>query len=122
MEQVKLIYQNGGYDCKEATSDAMDTLGLFFSDDCYNPSSFKDYIFNDWEIYTNSNATALEKKDGYVLLSDMHSEEEIPTVLRMTQGQFIKLLDDWQEKVLNLKPKEAIITYENDQFILETSD
>jgi hypothetical protein len=40
----------------------------------------------------------------------------------MSRDQFIKLLDDWQEKVCKLKPKEVIIKHENDEFVIETKN
>ena len=40
----------------------------------------------------------------------------------MTHDQFIKLLDDWEEKVYKLNPKEVTITYENDEFTIETKN
>ena len=40
----------------------------------------------------------------------------------MTCEQFIKLLTDWEEKVIKKKPKEVTIKYENDQFVFETKD
>jgi hypothetical protein len=40
----------------------------------------------------------------------------------MTKKQFVQLLDDWQEKVCKRKPKEVTITYDGNQFTIETSD
>ena len=123
MEYVQFSYNNGNYSHKNATSNEMDTLGLFLSDDVNCDSlSFKEYALNDWEIYTSSNATALEKKNGCIFMSDMYSQEEVPSILKMTREQFIKLLDDWQEKVCKSKPKEVIIKYENDEYTIETKD
>ena len=101
----------------------MNILGNFLTDDAsYNPTAFKEYASNNWEKYTSSNATALEKENSYILLTDLYSEEQAPTVLKMTRQLFIQILTDWEEKVLKLKPKEVIITYDNDQFTIETKD
>jgi len=40
----------------------------------------------------------------------------------MSRTQFIKLLDDWQKKVCKHKPKEVMITFENNQFNIETKN
>jgi len=66
------------------------------------------------------NITALERDGDFVFLRDLYPEEEIPTVLKMTKKQFGKILTDWEDKVIKLKPKEVIIIYENDQFTIET--
>jgi hypothetical protein len=65
----------------------------------------------------------MEKENGYVVLTDMYSEETVPTEFKISQQQFVQLLDDWQERVCKpYKPQEVIIKYENDQFIIETKD
>lgn len=98
-------------------------LGDFLTSDVrFRTSVFKEYAFNDRQQYMSSNATTLEKQNDYILLRDQYPEEEIPTQLKMTRDQFIKLLDDWEEKVCKLKPKEVIIKYENDEFIIETKN
>jgi len=113
----------GNYCARNASNIEMNILGNFLTDDAsYDPSSFKEYALNNWEKYTSSNATALEKENGYILLMDLNAEEKNQTILKMTREQFIKILTDWEEKVLKLKPKEVIIKYENDQFIIETKD
>lgn len=123
MEFVKFILSsNGRYSYKGGSNVKMDILGSFLASDVYYPSSFIEYAFNDWEQYTCSNTTALEKDDGYILLTDLYSDERVPTVLRMTQNQFVQILTDWKEKVLKLKPKEVLIKYENDHFIVETKE
>ena len=79
-----LLDQNFGNYCSYDASDTkMSILGLFLTDDAsYYPSSFKEYALNNKEKYTSSNATALEKENGYILLTDLHSEEDIPTILQ----------------------------------------
>jgi len=112
----------GYYSYTNASNIKMDILGCFLASDVRSrPSFFKEYAFNDRQEYTNANATALEKEDGYILLSDLYSEEETPTELKMTRDQFVKLLTDWEEKVCKLKPREVVIKHENDGFIIETT-
>ena len=126
MEFVKLsLSQNyKNYSYIDASSIKMSILGLFLTDDvgCHS-SSFKEWGINDnWGDETNGNTTVLEKDGNYILLSDLYSEEETPTELKMTQQQFVQILTDWEEKVCKLKPKEVVIKYENDEFFIETQD
>ena len=123
MEFVKFILSsNGRYSYKGGSSIKMDILGSFLASDVYYPVSFIEYALNDWEQYTSSNITALEKDNGYILLTDLYSDEKVPTVVKMTQNQFVQILTEWEERVLKLKPKEVLIKCQNDQFIIETQE
>jgi|SRR4030095_2977939 len=114
---------HGYYSSKNASSIEMCNLGHFLTSDVRSRRSvFKEYAFNDRQQYLSSNATTLEKQNGYILLGDQYPEEEIPTRLQMSHDQFIKLLDDWEEKVLKLKPKEVVIKHDNDEFVIETKN
>lgn len=111
------------YSYQDASNIKMCILGSFLTSDVgFRPSFFKRYALNDQQQYTNANVTALEKQNGYILLSDLYPEEETSTELKMTHAQFIKLLDDWEEKVCKFEPKEVTITYDNDEFVIETKD
>lgn len=55
-------------------------------------------------------------------MSDLFSDEKIPTVLKMTRKQYVQVITDWEEKVCKRKPKEVVIKHENEQFIIETKD
>ena|SRR5437660_4323192 len=115
----------GSYSYEKSSSIKMDILGLFLTSSVgYAPCSFREWgLTNRWENdETNGNVTALERNGDYILLRDLFSDEEVPTVLKMTREQYGQILTDWEEKVLKLKPKEVIITYENDQFVIETKD
>lgn len=124
MEFVKLLLSQNykGYSYIDASDIKMTILGLFLTDDVGCSSSpFKEWAFNDnWGDACSGNTTSLEKEDNHILLTDLYPEEEIPTQLKMTHDQFIKLLDDWEEKVCKPMPKEVVIKHENDQFIVET--
>jgi hypothetical protein len=105
---------------KEASDVEMAILGQFLTGNVSCGSlSFKEWIFNDRETSACGNTICLEKEDSYILMSDMYSEEEVPTKLKLTQVQYLQIFDEWQEKVCKLKPKEVIIKYEDDQFIME---
>ncbi|HEX4068700.1 MAG TPA: hypothetical protein VHX42_01255 [Candidatus Babeliales bacterium] len=125
MEFVKFFLDKnyGDYSSQHASNIEMCILGNFLTSDVgYYPLSYIEYVFNDWEEYTSSNVTALEKENGYILLTDLYSEEEMPTALKMTRDQFVQMLTEWEEKVLKKKPKEVIIKCEDEQFIIETKD
>jgi hypothetical protein len=123
MEYVKffLDVKYGDYTSRKASNIEMTILGHFLATDAGNrPSSFREWFFDDSTPDASSNLTSLTREDGYVLLSDLYSEEDNPTELKMTYAQFLKILDDWEEKVIKAKPKEVLIKYENDEFTIET--
>ena len=124
MEFIKLVISSSeGYSYDSASNIKMDILGNFLANDVIHPSSFINWAFNDdWGDACSVNITSLEKEDHHIILTDLYSEEETPTELKMTRDQFIKLLNDWEEKVCKLKPKEVIIKYENDEFVIETKN
>lgn len=100
-------------------------LGIFLTSDvrCSERSFFKDWALNDAETITGGNATALEKEDGFVVLFDgtePMTDEIRANGFKIPRDQFVQLLDDWKEKVCEKQPKEVIIKYENEQFIIET--
>jgi hypothetical protein len=124
MQFVKLILSCGkSYSYQNSSNIKMDILGIFLTDDVSDrPSSFREWFFDDNSFYASSNATSLSKENGYVLLSDLYSEENEPTELKMTYSQFLQILDDWEKKVIKQKPKEVIIKHENNEFYIETKD
>jgi len=121
MKFVKSILSlSGGYQYKDASDIEMNILGDFLISDVYRPSSFREWFFDQSTPYASGNLTSLKKENGYVFLWELYSEETSPTKLKVTYFQFLKLLDDWEEKVLKPRPKEVIIKYENDEFTVET--
>ena len=126
MEFVKLILSSHGtYLYKDASNIEMTILGCFLTDDVgYYPSSFKEWgLTNKWKNdETNGNCTFLKKEGNCILLSDLYPEETVPTVLKLTREQYRQILTDWEEKVLKLSPKEVVVKYENDEFVIETKN
>lgn len=111
------------YNYKGASSIAMCILGRFLFSDVGNDISFyKEWLLDNKYNSAGGNITELDRAGNYILLSDAYSEEDIPTKVKMTAGQFLKLLDDWEAKVCKLKPKEVIITYDNNEFVIETKN
>jgi hypothetical protein len=141
MDYIKIVYENGFYRYTGGTTSAMDVLGVFLATDVgYSEQkwpSFKDWALADktdpnskFSHTIGGNATFLEEdddNDGCIHLVDATGSDEddyyyIPARLIMTKKQFVQLLDDWQEKVCKRKPKEVTITYDGNQFTIETSD
>lgn len=111
------------YSYQDASNIEMCILERFIADYCSsNTSSAKEWILDEQFTEGGGNSTWLEEENGYILVTDMYSEEELPTVLKLSNDQLIKLLDDWQEKVLDLKPKEVTINYQYDKFTIETKN
>ena len=105
----------------------MTHLGFFFTSDvgCSKEDSptYAEWAFQDrWGRGFCGNAIRVEKEGDWVFLSDIFSEEEIPTELKMSRQQFVDIIDDWFNKVCKRKPKEVTITYDGNQFTIETSD
>jgi len=124
MEFIKLVLSDYGYEYGDDSSDSMYILGRFFTDDV----GCKGSLFGRWAIddslgfAADGNATQLEKEGDYIVMSDLHSEEETPIQLKISRQQFVALFDFWEEKVCKLKPKEVIIKCENGEFSIETKD
>lgn len=112
------------YIYRDASNIEMTILGHFLvSDIGCGPSPFKEWAFNDnWGDACSGNITGLEKEDNYILLTDLYSDEAIPSSLKMTREQYVQVITDWEEKVCKLKPKEVTITYDNDEFIIKTKN
>jgi hypothetical protein len=128
----------GNYSYQESSNIAMNVLGTFLSEvECEEQKrpSFKDWALADKDdsngIVTHTigtNANFLEEDDnGNIHIvdaigSDDQDEYYIPGRIIVTRQQFVQLLDDWEENVCKHKPKEVIIKYDNDQFIVETKE
>lgn len=114
------------YTCTEASNMEMEILGNLLSRDIEcNTDSYKQTLADSSLHAQCGNFTFMAKKNGYVILSYLYSEETVPTEtlapeFKIPQQVFIQLLDDWQEKVCNALPKEVIIKYEDNRFIIET--
>jgi hypothetical protein len=123
MEFAKLLApENSDYVCIEASNIEMGILGNLLSRDVEcNIYPYKETLADDRSTGRGGNFTSVEKEGDYVFIIDLYSEEVVPTEFKILKKVFIQLLDDWQEKVCKHKPREVIIKYKNDQFIIETS-
>ena len=125
MESIHLLVSDSGwYRYNDASSTEMTILGHFLITDIgCSPSPFKEWAFNDnWGDACSGNITGLEKEDNYILLTDLYSDEEVPSALKLTRKQYVEVITDWEEKVCKLKPKEVTITFQNDEYVIETKD
>jgi hypothetical protein len=138
MNFFKLVYEewksngvmHGSYSYRGASDLKMDIIGRFLvSDVRCNNTHFRAWSLADKEdvngIYSyniGGNVTDLEEENNEILMRDSYSEEEIPTVVKMSRKQFVQLLDDWNEKVCKVKPKEVVIKYENGEYSIETHE
>ena len=128
MESVRLVLNAayGNYVCQDASGVGMSNMGIFLSRDLEcNTLIFKKWASNGLERKMEGiggNFTFLEKEDDHILISDLYSEEEESIELKIGVQQFIQLLDDWQKKVCDKKPKEVIIEYKDGKFVVETKD
>lgn len=126
MEFAKLSLNNRGYySYQDASNVEMNILATFLTDDirCSGRTFFKDWLLsneNAWAV--SGNATVLEKEGDYIYMTEEYSVEEELTEFKIGIQQLVKLIDDWNEKVCKLKPKEVIIKHENGEFIIETKE
>jgi hypothetical protein len=115
------------YICKEASNTEMGILGLLLSQDIEdNILPYKQTLDDNTLCARGGEFIFMEKENGYVLLSELRSEEAVPTEFKLSRQQFVQLLDDWQDKVCRFtpefKPAEVIIKYDNDTFTIETNE
>lgn len=109
------------YTCTEASDADMLILGNMLADDVRNNAlSYKQTLADDTLHGQSGNFVSMIKENGYVILSDLYSEEAAPTEFRIPRYLFERLLDDWQEKVCKRKPRELIIKHIDDKFTIET--
>ncbi len=127
MEYTKLILSEyGTYSCREFSNDDIGTLGFFLSSDI----SFRIGLFRPWAIddslgmETSGNTTRLEKENNYIFLSDLYDEDNPPSTLKISREQFVKILDEWDKKIIKAdpRPKEVIIKQDGDLFFIETNN
>ncbi len=121
MEFAKLILtpEWKSYTCTEASNIEMEILGRMFADDVRDTaSSYKETIADNSLRAQSGNFIFMAKENDSVVLSDLYSEESEPTEFKISQQAFIRLLNDWQEKVCLHMPTELTIIYDTEHFII----
>lgn len=123
MSYVKLNHNGRSYSYDGSDDVTMDIIGLFLSSDAgYYSDVYKEWALNPTKLKANGNITALEKEENNTIaLTDMYNQTSHPALIILTTNQFVQLIDEWQEKVCKHIPKDVVIRYENDQFIIETT-
>ncbi len=127
MNSAKIfLNQRGYYQYKDGSNIQMIILGHFFTSDVGCDTTFKDWAETATDGDSCSgNITRLEVEGDDILLSDFYPEPEFEhIVLRINKQKFIKLCNEWFEKVCNgktgeQKPKELEIIHDNDEFWIE---
>ncbi len=115
-----LAFKDDCYGYKDADIAEMAILGCFLISDVYCfGSKPKEWVLFDTQ-YTKygANITFLEKKDGYIIVSDQYSEEpDGGPYFPIEQREFVKFLDEWENICKqNPKPQEVVITYDGKRF------
>jgi hypothetical protein len=122
MDRAKIVLnERGYYRYKNGSNVKMLILSDFFTDDVGCRTTFRDWAetATDGDC-CSGNITRLEIENSDILMTDLYPE--VPAVLRITKDQFIKLFDEWLEKVCKKKPKEVMIIHDNDEFRIEIKD
>jgi len=131
MDFLKMKLDNGGYLYEYACTVKMYVLYKFLSNDikCNN------FIFRRWvfanKFDSSSEFTPIikgsitfleEKNDGFIYLCAFLSLEDDNELVefKLTKEQFVKILDDWEQKVCKLMPTDVSIKYGDNKFIIDT--
>lgn len=128
MDFTKLCLNDNGlnYSYVDSSNLDMTVLSNFLSNDAdykstQNYPSWQEWALNDTlGMDIHGTITILEKRDDYILLSDIYSKEDDPIELKMSRPQFVTLLDEWQEKICKKMPHDVTIIYENNKYSIET--
>jgi len=136
---VNLMLEHNFYERIYESSFEMAIIGFFLSRDVR--WDYVDY-FKTWTTFNetypaknkrayavNDTIVTLERTKDYIYFTNENPDDDpeddeitIITYLKIPTQQFLQLLNDWQEKVCNQKPKRVCIKHENDEFTIETSN
>jgi len=129
---VNLMLKHNFYERIYESSFEMAILGFLLSRDVrWDYVDFFKRWATEWKLgdkqkrcyAINDKIITLERSKDYLYFTNENPDDdsiELVTYFKITTAQFLQLLDDWQEKVCDKKPREIIIKYENDEFIIET--
>jgi hypothetical protein len=123
MNNVKIFLNERGYYQRESGSTIKMSLlaGLFVDDVGCNRASFKEWAdtASDGDCFSG-NITNLELEGDDIVMTDLYPE--VPAEVRMTRHQFVKLFDEWQEKVCKNRPRELFIIHDNDEYFIKVTN
>ena len=117
-EYVKIqLDDDGSYGYEEADTQEMCILGTFLATDvgCYSPS-FKKWVLDEKINSFGGNYSSIDKEGEYLFVG-CEFELEGP-YLKIHKDEFIKILDTW-EQFCKTRPREILITKDNDTFTIE---
>jgi hypothetical protein len=97
-------------------------LGMFLTIDMKCQEKFRQLFYDAKCRAIGGNLTYLEKEKHCVIISDIYVEGNYPINIEISNKEFSKILDIWLDTVCKCTPTEVIITYENDQFTIETKE
>ena len=122
MDYVKIkIDRFGHYAPFEIHSEDLGLLGSFLTSDvrCLNYLFYKNWALDENAFLSGGNYSSLEKEDGFILIGCEFSEEpDRGPYFKLSIEEFVKILDQWEE-FCKTKPKEILITRENDVIKME---
>ena len=119
-----LLYRNF-YAYHKSDTIGMCILGLFLTSDMgpFPCKGFIDWVNDDESNeVVSGNLTTLEKKDGFIVLSNEYLQEEVPTEIKIPHDKFLNILLEWRDKICKEKPKGVIIRQQDGKFFFETKN
>jgi hypothetical protein len=128
MESVWFILDvdYGNYSYRDSSNIAMSILGECFASDIGSGTSFRDWAAasTDGDTY-GGNISLLEIENDEIIIIECYLE--IEASVRMKLSQFIKLCDEWHNKLYKNKkredrPRKVHMIHDNGKFWIETED
>lgn len=101
----------------------MNILGDFLVTDVgYRHEPFQAWAWDRNSANASGTLTTLQKDENYIILADIYPKNNRPAQLKMEIRQFSHILTEWEEKVCKLQPQSVIISYNDDEFVVETNN
>jgi len=122
MNNVKIFLNERGYYQRESGSTIKMSLlaGLFVDDVGCSKSFFGEWCatYSDGDV-SSGNITRLELEGDYIIMTDLYPQ--VRAEVKMTRLQFVKLFDEWQEKVCENKPRELLIIHDGGEYFIKVT-
>ena len=98
---------------KISNSVEMTILSRLLTSDILDIKGWREWAIDPKQKEIGGNLSDLYKKNGYIYIGDLYSEQEDGgPFLKVSQKNFIEILDQWEE-FCKTKPKEILITQED---------
>ncbi|HEV2601514.1 MAG TPA: hypothetical protein VGT41_04395 [Candidatus Babeliales bacterium] len=120
MKIIRLKFSDGIYLPAEQSYGDFGILAGFLTDDAcsYSTPLYRQFIYDSNRTETGGNYSIIEKENNNVLIGCVFDDDPFEPAIKMTQQQFLSILDQWEE-LIKLRPKEIIIFKRGDSYILE---